>query len=216
MAADLDSVRRAYTAALLARDTTRARALVDTALKETGDPAGIDFEVLTPAMHDIGALWEQGEITVAEEHYATGVTEGVMAVLAASMRRPPAGGRLAVVTCPPGERHALAARMLADVLEANAWEALQLGPDVPIRALLELVVAEQPDVVATSVTMPDSVDATVEMLAALATLEPRPFLAVGGQALRGVTADLGADLVALHPGELLDLVRERFPPLPPD
>ncbi len=207
---------RAYTAALLARDTTRARAVIASALDELGDPARVDLEIIAPAMREIGNLWEQGEASVADEHYASGVTEGLMAGLATRMRKPPVGGRLAVVTCPPGERHALAARMLADLIEAEGWEVLPLGADVPARALLELVAAEQPDVVAISVTMPELLDGTIEVLAALSVLDDPPFLAVGGQALDGATADLGADLVAVSPDVLVAEIAARFPPVPDD
>ena len=214
MPAVTDSIRRDYVAALVARDGHRARALIDRAVAEVGDPARIELEVLGPAMHDIGDLWEAGDITVADEHYASGVTEGVLAVLASRMRVAPAGGRMAVVACPPGERHALAARMLADVLEAQGWEALLLGPDMPARALLELVEAEQPDVLAISVTMPDRLDAVAELIGAVDVLEPRPFVAVGGQACAG--AEVGADLVTATIGDLVGELLRRFPPLPDD
>lgn len=212
MAVTTDRVRRDYVAALVARDGHRARRLIERAVAELGDPARVELEVVAPAMHDIGDLWEAGDITVAGEHYASGVTEGVLAVLASRMRVAPAGGRMAVVTCPPGERHALAARMLADLLESHAWEALLLGPDMPARALLELIEAEQPDVLALSVTMPDRLDPTIELVGAVDVLEPRPFVAVGGQACSG--AEIGADLVAETIGELVEELLRRFPPLP--
>jgi methanogenic corrinoid protein MtbC1 len=205
---DLSTARDAYLEALLARDSARARAIVEDL---DAPPARIDLDVIAPALCAVGDLWERGEATVADEHYASGISEGLMARLAAKMRQAPAGGRLAVVTCAPGERHGLAARMLADLLESEAWETLALGPDMPVRDLIALIDDEQPDAVAISVTMPDLRDPTVELLAALSVPGPRPLLVVGGQA----AAELpGADVVATDLAAAVAAITERLPPLP--
>jgi MerR family transcriptional regulator, light-induced transcriptional regulator len=208
-----------YLDALMARDSHRARAVVNRALRAGQEPRRIVLDVLCPALHEFGARWEHGDVSVAQEHYATGVTEGLLALLAARMRRPPAGGRLAVVACPAGERHGLAARMLGDFLEAEAWEVIMLGAEVPARDLLELVGDEQPDLVCLSVTMPSSIEPAVELLGALSTVEPQPLLALGGQALDGsarVARAVGADLVAEDIDRFVEVVRKRLPPLPED
>ena len=76
-----------------ARGSHRARAMVDRALAGGTDPVDLALEVLCPALRTIGEQWEHGDVSIAQEHYATGITEGVMAVLADRMRRPPRGGR---------------------------------------------------------------------------------------------------------------------------
>src|SRR4051812_8636199 len=111
----------------MARDSHRARAVVEGALAAGADPRDVALNVLSPTLHEVGRRWEQGDVSIAHEHYATGITEGILAVVAARMRQPPAGGRLAIVACPPGERHGLAARMLGDFLEAEAWEVIVAG-----------------------------------------------------------------------------------------
>lgn len=215
---DYSDVRHRYQEALMARDSHRARSLVEHALGAGAEAAEMDLQVLAPTLQELGDLWERGVITVAHEHYASGVTEGLMALVAASMRRPPAGGRLAVVACPHGERHGLAARMLGDFLEAEGWEVLVVGPDVPVRDLVALVGDEQPDVVAVSVTLPERLEPAVEMLGALSVVEPRPFLVAGGQALgdAALPAALGADAVVADIPSLVGVLRERFPPVPED
>jgi MerR family transcriptional regulator, light-induced transcriptional regulator len=208
-----------YMDALMARDSHRARTVVVRALDAGVDPRRLALDVLAPALHEFGQRWEHGDISVAQEHYATGVTEGVLALVAQRMRRPPAGGRLAIVACPPGERHGLAARMIGDFLEAEAWEVLVVGPDVPVRDLYELVADEQPDLVCLSATMPDATEPAIELAGMLGTVEPPPFIVLGGQAWNGGTAvarEMGADLVTADLQELLSVIRERLPPLPED
>jgi methanogenic corrinoid protein MtbC1 len=201
----------------MARDSHHARAVVERALDQGADPGDLALDVLTPALHEFGRRWEHGDISVAHEHYATGITEGVLTAVAMRMRRPPVGGRLAIVACPTGERHSLPARILGDFLEAAGWEVLVVGADTPSRDLLELVADEQPDVVCVSVTLPQHMEAAFEMLGALGTADPRPLLAVGGQAWDGNAAiadALGADLVIDDPRELVGVLADKLPPLP--
>jgi MerR family transcriptional regulator, light-induced transcriptional regulator len=215
---DLDAVRQAYMDALMARDSHAARSVIDRALAEGADPASLDLEVLRAALNAFGELWVDGEVSVAHEHFVTGITEGVMALLASRMRTAPVGGRLALVACPTGERHALGARMIADFLEAEGWEVLALGADTPARDLLDLVDDERPDLVALSVTMPSCLDGALELLGALGTVHPRPCIAVGGAAWPAATRPegVGVDIVAPDPRELVEQLREKLPPRPED
>ena len=202
----------------MARDSHAARSVIDRALEAGADPASLDLEVLRAALNAFGELWADGEVSVAHEHFVTGISEGVMALLASRMRRAPVGGRLALVACPSGERHALGARMIGDFLEADGWEVLALGADTPARDLLSLIDDEQPDVVALSVTMPSCLDGALELLGALGTVEPRPCVAIGGAAWPA-TADparMGVDIVAGDPRELVEQLREKLPPQPED
>ena len=215
----LPAIRQEYMDALMARDSQRARAVVERALAAGADPGDLALDVLTPALHEFGRRWEHGDVSVAQEHYATGVTEGLLAIIAARMRRPPHGGRLAIVACPAGERHGLPARMLGDFLEGAGWEVIVIGSDVPARDLLDMVVDEQPDVVCLSVTLPGHIERSFELLGALSTVDPPPFLAVGGQAWDGnarIAEAIGADVVLSDPRELVTVLTERFPPLPED
>lgn len=218
VAARLDTQARqaAYLAALLARDSARAREVVREARAE-GVPIGdIYLEVLQPAMYEVGHRWAMGELNVAEEHYATAVTQQLLDELSAQMRVPPTDGRLAIVTGTPGELHALGGRMLADFLEADGWEVLQLGPATPAEDLAELVSSERPDLVALSTSTAGSLPGVAEALDRLNRLRPRPLIVVGGQFWTAeasrMAGELGADLVCRDPRNTVALLRERLPP----
>ena len=60
-------------------------------------------DVVLPALHEIGERWARGEISVAQEHYATELLAGRLRGLA---REWDDGlGPRAVLACPSGERH---------------------------------------------------------------------------------------------------------------
>jgi methanogenic corrinoid protein MtbC1 len=212
--------RRAYLDALHARDAAAARAAVDAALEGGMEVADVYLEILAPALHAIGQDWATGEIDIADEHYATAVTMTVLGALGPRMRTAPKDGRLAVVSGSPEERHALGVQMVADFLEGDGWEVLNLGASTPAGDLARLADAEQADVVALSTSTPAALPGAAEAVVALKGLRPAPLVVLGGRlwtgAARREAEALGADLVLDGPRELVEHLRERFPPLGPD
>ena len=213
-------MRDDYLAALLAGDATRARWLVDEAVAQGVEVRDLYLAVLGPALEEVGERWAAGELTVAHEHYASAVTQGLLGLLAPRIRVPPASGRLAVVACTPGELHALGAQMVADFLEGEGWEVLALGAAMPAPDLAALVDDERPDVVALSTSVANNLDGAAESIRWLRELAEPPFVAVGGRAWAGVSPErrreLGVDALFDDPRELCTLLTERFAPIGED
>jgi methanogenic corrinoid protein MtbC1 len=213
---NVDDSRAAFLDALLARDSARARRVVDEALAAGSPVPDLYLDVLQPALQEVGHRWAMGQLNIAEEHYATAIAHSILDGLSRQLHRAPRDGRLAVVSGTPGEQHVLGARMVADFLEADGWEVLLLGAGAPKDDLIALVGDEQPDLVALSTATAGVLDGVAEILGALNKLEPRPCIAAGGQfwtAATGPTAlELGADLVIKDPRELVAELHERIPP----
>jgi MerR family transcriptional regulator, light-induced transcriptional regulator len=187
-AASAATLSRTYLEALRAADRAGAYAVVSRALRDGMTTAALYRDVVAPALHGIGELWERGAITVADEHLATALTHEVLASI-----RPPirvdagAGGEArsrsrAILAAVEGEQHALGARMAADVLEDCGCETLYLGGDVPTEALLQAVAALSPDLVGLSATMPDAAPRLEDAAAAVRRDNPQLPLFLGGQA----------------------------------
>jgi methanogenic corrinoid protein MtbC1 len=219
-ASDAGAFRDDYLSAVLAGDGTHARHVVDTALERGLDPETVCLEVLEPAMHEVGERWARGTIGVASEHLATNLTHGVLGALAPKLRRPPVGGRLAVVACTPGEQHALGAELVGLMLEGAGWEVLGLGASMPSHDLAALVGAEQPDVVGLSTSTAAMLPGALRTLKLLDTLHPRPCIVVGGRAwdfmAPGDVRRAGADERVAGPRELVAFASARFPPVEDD
>lgn len=184
---DLAKLVRAYLETLRAADAAGAYRIASDALAEGMSPARLCQRVITPAMYEVGRLWEKGVITIADEHLATALTQRVLGAL-----RPPRpvaspleAGRhapRALFAAVQGEQHALGLRMAADLLEDAGYEALYLGADVPLVSLLRAIETLSPHLLGLSATMPES---GVELERALADVRgqhPRLNLLVGGQA----------------------------------
>jgi methanogenic corrinoid protein MtbC1 len=212
--ATLQALSADYLRALIARDARVARAVVESAIA-TGVPvADLYADVIGPALAQIGHQWAMGELNAAEEHFATSLTQTLIAGLAPGGAER-TGGRLAVVTSTPDELHGVGAQMVADLLEREGWEVLALGAATPAADLVELVEQECPDLVALSASTAGRLPGVAEVLPRLAALRPRPLIAVGGRLFSGESAELarslGADLVVGDVRALLATLRERFP-----
>lgn len=100
----------------------------------------------------VGELWQRGEWTIAQEHAATAISEDVVATLGVRTSAEPTRG-LAVVACPPGEWHYLAAKVVAEVLRLSGWRCHYLGASLPADQMGLLVEDLGPDVVALSCSL---------------------------------------------------------------
>jgi methanogenic corrinoid protein MtbC1 len=186
--------------ALGVADQLSAVHVVERALKLGWTVDDVRFHLITPALYDVGARWERGEIGVADEHLASSICDWLLFALAGRVRRPHPLGRRALVGCSEGELHALGARIIAHVLSERGWTVMLLGADTPAAAWPQIVRARRPDVAVLSTTTPAVLGQVGPALHAIKTARPECRTVIGGQAysrLSGPSLDFGADLVAL-------------------
>lgn len=156
---ETDAFARAYAAALLSGDEVAAEVVIREAIEARLSTAEIDDEVIAPALWLVGALWERGEISVADEHLATEITVRVLALEREAKRVAGArGGHAVVLATPPGELHTVALRMIGNLLREAGYHVVMLGADVPARDLAASAGRHEADVICLSTTMPGGGD----------------------------------------------------------
>lgn len=112
--------------------------------------------VVEPLLRRIGDEWQAGNFTVAQEHL---VSEAVRARIERLLADARGGVRgLAVLACPPGERHDCGLLMLAVMLRADGWQVAYLGADTPLEDAYELAERLHAHALCLSVTMPDALE----------------------------------------------------------
>ena len=188
----------AFVTALLRGDSKQVLDLGNLYVEDSQSLVAFYLEMIQPALYRIGDLWQQGTISVAQEHLASGIINRVMAywyfhVLNAKKTR----GK-AVVTSAANEFHAIGGHMVADLLATHGWEVIHLGANTPVVELVQVIESFEPDLVAISVCMPFNLSAAKEMiqLARKASSKETIKIMVGGQAFN-LSSDLwqavGAD-----------------------
>ena len=136
-----------------ARRRDDALELVRSAARDAGLAAAV--KLLAEVQQAVGDLWQQNELTVADEHAATAIVDLALAAACLEAERPPhAPGGTVVVACAEEEWHVMPARMFAEQLRAAGWDVVFLGASTPAEHLQRFVAAEQPAAVAVSCTVP--------------------------------------------------------------
>ncbi len=166
--------------------------------------------LLQPALDEVGRRWENDELTVADEHLVTALTEQVLT----RVGRRVTSGPMAVVACTPGNEHRVGAVMVSDTLGLAGWNPALLGARTPFEDLAALCSARDVRLVALSVGIEEELGVLGPQLERLRLrFGPDVHVIVGGGAVRrqedwhapaGVT-------VCTSVSELLGLARELLP-----
>jgi DNA-binding transcriptional MerR regulator len=161
-------------------------------------------QVILPYLRELGERWQQGEATVAQEHFATVVLRGRLLALARGWDR--GTGPRALLACAPDEQHELGLIIFGLALRQHGWRITYLGANTPIETLAAAVEELSPAATVLVALTPDKLDPLRERLSELAR-RTRLALAgagageqlaaeIGAELLRGDPADAAAELVS--------------------
>jgi len=194
-ALDTAAARAELTAALSNFDEPRAQEVLDRVLAALTVEAALS-DVLLPYLHELGDGWARGEVSVAQEHFATTVLRGRMFGLARGWGS--GLGPAAVLACLPDEHHDLGLIAFGLALRSRGWWIVYLGTDTPLETVEEASRALEPSLVVLNAVTEDRVAPVAARLRALAR---HHRVALGGAAAgadasrpKGVLA-LGGDPV---------------------
>ena len=176
-----ESLSERFGLALIEGDAEAAERAVREAYDEELPYGLIHHGVIAPAMYKIGLLWERGEIGVGHEHLATQIALRVLAMLRELFRvtRGRSEHRV-MLAAVQGEHHVVALQMASDLLEDAGYDVVLLGPDVPTKALAEIVAEHRPQIVALSVTMLSAAAELPRVVESVAAASAVTGIIVGG------------------------------------
>jgi DNA-binding transcriptional MerR regulator len=157
----LDDARDRFLAAVRRYDEPAAHAALDEALSAFALETVVR-ELVLPVLRQIGEEWAAGTLAVSQEHFASNLIRPRLLALSRLWGR--GSGPLAVLACPPGERHDIGLIAFGLILRTYGWRILFLGADTPLS------------------TLGDAVATTAPRLVVVASMD--------GALLEGMTADL--------------------------
>jgi DNA-binding transcriptional MerR regulator len=173
-------------------DEAAGQAVFDRALASFGLETVLR-DVVLPTLNDLGARWESGELTVAQEHFASNLLRGRLLGLARGWGQ--GGGPSALLAAPPGEQHDLGLIVFGLALRARGWRVTFLGADTPVATIADTVARISPEVVVLAALMPSRFGSVADELAELAG-STRVVLAG-----TGATAEIAERVGAAHSDE---------------
>jgi methanogenic corrinoid protein MtbC1 len=204
----------AFTEALVRGDAAESAAIFRRVATE-GRFVETELHLVQPALYEIGRGWQENRVSVAQEHLATAMVNGLLAREIGKVEPAPPTGRRIVLACVEGNQHALGLQLVADAFEVAGWETTFLGASTPVRSLVDLVVAKPPDVIAFSITLPHHLAGVRHAVTALRQRlgGACPPILVGGLAvnqLPAIAQAIGADLFATDAAAAVRVVQEHL------
>lgn len=201
-----DEPRAALLAALTQTDHSAADAVLERLF--AWSYSDLIRRLFFPVLRDVGEAWERGEITVAQEHFASSYIRMQMASMLARLGGGPADGPAAVLAAAEGEQHSIGVKGLAIELALRGWRVTFFGANTPLDSLLEHLRQSPPDIVCvgTQHTQPELLS-YVRALRAGAPATTR--VVVGGGALPEKPPEIPGVLWARSFSEVLALKPSR-------
>jgi MerR family transcriptional regulator, light-induced transcriptional regulator len=165
---DLNSGQNAFLTLLLKGDSREAMALAQRAVGTVPELKKFYVNVICPALHRVGMLWEANVLSVPEEHLCTAIVGRIMTGLYVGLSHQTAvPGKVALVAAGPNELHEVGARMVADYLELGGWRVKYLGGNLSVTELLSAAKLQSPFLVTLSVSSVFNLDATRQLVQAM-------------------------------------------------
>ena len=113
----------------------------------------IYLHVFQTVQYEVGYLWHQGHITVAQEHFCTAACQYIIARLYPMIFQNSVQGPKVVAACIGDELHEMGIRMVADFFELSGYDTYYLGANTPMEGILQTVKQSRPIALALSITI---------------------------------------------------------------
>ncbi len=139
------------------------------------------LSLVQPTLVEIGEGWHRGEVSIAQEHFASAhLRQKVGSLFNQALHN----GRAPTIlcACARGELHEIGLLTVALFLRRRGYNVVYLGPNVPEDELLQTVGRLQPALVCVSASTTESAlqaQRAAEQVARLS--EPRPIFGFGGR-----------------------------------
>ena len=172
-----------YTNGLLQGDKEKCISIVEKLITEKTDIKDIYVDLLQRSLYHVGKMWEQGQLSIADEHMGTEITKCLMNKYADKITANKKVGKTALITCVDKEFHEIGARMAADVFELNGWNTYFLGASTPTREIVKFIEIKKPDVVGLSFNFYMNLLRLFEVIDHIRKNYPDQKIIIGGQGI---------------------------------
>jgi len=204
---DLSNLREA----ILAGDAAAAVSAARQALAEGADPVLLISQGISPAMAEVGRLFEEGEYFVPELLMAARATKEIFQILrpmlAQTGTKPK--GHIVLGTV-QGDLHDIGKNLVAAMLEGGGFEVTDLGVDVPPEKFIAAVKDKQAQIVGLSALLTTTLPAmktTVEAFRTAGMRERVKIMIGGAPVTKGYADSIGADGYGENAVASVDLAR---------
>ncbi len=146
--------------------------------------------LIEPILVKIGEEWHNGQITIAEEHFATEFFQEQLLSILSSAVKPFRSGTI-MAGCMPGEQHQLGLIMLVIQLRMRGWNVVFMGPNLHLDRLDEIVHSLNPRLILLSATLPETASRVNDLAEVMKKInKPSPAILLGGQGFKELSGKM--------------------------
>lgn len=169
---------------LCAYQTAKAKSELDVGFSMFGYEATI-CRVLIPMMLKVGSDWEEGRISIAQEHF---ITEFVSQRCYGFFQSFPIDDRMprALAFCPSGELHHVGLLLFSLFLRSKGLDVIYLGPNTPEDGIEDIVRERDIEMVSISLNDPELLPNALKIIDCLQMSFPNLVFAFGGKGFSGM------------------------------
>ncbi|HHY20351.1 MAG TPA: MerR family transcriptional regulator [Bacilli bacterium] len=143
------------------------------------------LDVLSPLLVKIGEMWEEGNITVAHEHFISSFLRTKIGQVFQSFASEPYLPKV-VAVCAPGEAHEFGLLMFTIFLRRKGFDVIYLGAGIPQKDVEEVTEITNAKFLFISCSLQSHLPAALKMLEAF---KERIVVGLGGAALTNLSAE---------------------------
>ncbi|MCC8046929.1 MAG: cobalamin-dependent protein [Clostridiales bacterium] len=192
-------------------DEDTVKELLDEVMADGGSEAGKAMEACQKGMDTVGKLFEEGEYYVGDLIYAGELmTDAVTIMKDALASGDSSGPKDRMILCTvKDDLHDIGKNIVKAMLEANGFDVLDLGIDVPPEKIVEAVKAENIRIVALSGVLTLALDSMKATVSALRAECPGVKVIIGGAPVsEDACKDIGADEWAHSPQKTVQVCKK--------
>ena len=169
---------------LLGNESVKAEELINSFYQEKNSDEELIDKLLLPVLSEIGRLWCDNQISVADEHLAVANLRSVYQVYFRSRPSEEFRKQRVTVCCVSGEEHEIGAELLSLYLGSRGWPIDFIGHSAPEGEILRMVKQNEPFALVLSGTLISHLPALVSLVQRLRENLPALKILAGGSAIR--------------------------------
>ena len=169
---------------LFANERDKAEELVNSFFEENKSEELLINQLLLPVLWEIGKLWCDNRISVADEHLAVANLRMIYQSFFRSRLPDERKEQKITVCCVPGEEHEAGAELLSLYLQSKGWHMIFIGHSTPEGEILRMVEQNTPFALILSVTLISHLPALVSLAQKLRERFSTLKILAGGNAVR--------------------------------
>ncbi|MGB3221441.1 MAG: cobalamin-dependent protein [Desulforhopalus sp.] len=177
-----EEIYNKYLVSLLAGNRLECCIIIQNLLDTSIEITDLHENLIKRSMYEVGNLWELNEITVANEHLATAISDTLLNLTYPYIFETKRKGKKAVIACCTNELHQLGAKMVGDILELNGWDSSFLGANTPLDDMISYIDKIVPKIVGLSLSYRPNLDHLKRTVERVRSEFPNLNLMIGGHA----------------------------------